>query len=285
MIFVEMDHTLITVGNSHKIMVTPNSPVSRNAQIRVQSSALADILSRVTLDKPSGAIRILFKKSGSVSIWTHDIAKTVQMLVTDLEIPDIKVKEDCVLLIEPDSFANLLLSKYVDQNVQITTSANNAIVIKDQQGSEVVFHPADESDCQIVPDRWIMPKDSDGWIQIPQKDNETCTSRITISRNDLAKGVIDMKVANAPYVVFSFGSKKSSCRSGHWGVKSNQSQTQITANVEGDDIDVVFTDNLSGILSKAIGDAFTIQKHSEVPFVIMECGAIRFVASEAQKEV
>ena len=266
-------------------MTTPNSAVSRSAQIRVQASVLADILSRLTLDKPSGAIKILFKKSGSVSVWTHDIAKTVQMIMTDQTISDMKVKEDCVLLIEPDSFANLLQSKYADQIVQITTSANQPIVIKDQQGSEVVFHPADESDCQIVPDRWIMPTGSSGWIRIPSKNNEPCTSRITISRNDLAKGMIDMKVANAPYVVFSFTKKTNTCRSGHWGTKSNQSETRITAKLEGKDTDVVFTENLNGILSKSIGDAFTIQKHSELPFVIVECGAIRFVASEAQKEI
>jgi len=278
---------LITVGNSGGFMITPNSPVSRSAQIRVQASILADILSRVTLDKPSGAIRILFKKSGSVSIWTHDISKTIQMIVTDLEISDMKVKEDCVLLIEPDGFANLLQSKYADQTVQITTTANQPIVIKDQNGSQVVFHPADESDCQIVPDRWIMPTGSAGWIRIPQKDNEPCTSKIMISRSELSKGMIDMKVANAPYVVFSFAKGKtgSTCQSGHWGTKTNQSLTRLNATVEGDPTDVVFTENLSGILSKSIGDNFTIQKHSQVPFVIIECGAIRFVASEAQKEI
>ena len=269
-------------------MITPNSPVSRSAQIRVKASSLADILSRVTLDKPSGAIKILFKKSGSVSVWTHDISKTIQMIVTDLEIPDMKVKEDCILLIEPDGFSNLLQSKYADQTVQITTSANQPIVIKDQNGSQVVFHPADEGDCQIIPDRWIMPKNSDGWIQIPQKDMEPCTSRITISRSELSKGVIDMKVANAPYVVFHFDSEKhdlSSCRSGHWGSKTNQSQTRLTAKVEGDPTDVVFTEILSGILSRSVGDSFVIQKHSEIPFVIIESGPIRFVASEAQKEI
>lgn len=263
-------------------MLTPNSEVSRTASIRISANECADILRRVVLDKPSNPVRVLFTDEG-VSVWTHDLAKTIQVLITDADVA-LKVKEPCVLLIDPEPFANLLDKKFSGEMVQITTKANRPIVIKNRAGAKSVFHPADEDDCFLIPDRWLLPKNDDGWFILPMKDNEVCTTKVTIDRHSLANGMTDMKVANAPYVVFNFGPKKSSCSSGHWGTKTNQSHTNIKATVEGDETEVVFTESLGVVLSHTDEDTFVLYKHKDIPFVVVESGDTTIIATEAQRE-
>ena len=273
--------------NRLKIMITPNSHVSRNVKVRVSAAALAKTLKRIVMDKPASPVRMLLTDDG-ISIWTHDISNTMNLLLTNSKVDNLKVKEPCVLLIPPDSFADLLSTKFGNEIVEITTSANKPIVIENKGGSKTIFHPADEDDCAIIPDRWVMPKNKKGWIKIPQKNNEVCTTKITISRETFSQGLIDMKVANAPYVVFSFSNKKggvSTCASGHWGAKSNQSYSPIVAQVEGESVDINLAEILGGIISRCDGDIFTLHKHKEVPFIVIECGDTVIIAAETMKEV
>jgi hypothetical protein len=219
-----------------------------------------------------------------MSVWTHDLAKTVQVLITESECAGLKVKEPCVLLIDPDPFANLLDHKFRGEMVQITTKANRPIIIKNRTGAKSIFHPADEDDCFMIPDRWLLPKDKDGWFLLPMKDNEVCTTKVTIDRINLLDGITDMKVANAPYVVFKFDPSKSSCSSGHWGTKTNQSHTNIKATVEGETVEVVFTESLGIVLSHTNEDTFVLYKHKDIPFVVIENGDTTIIATEAQRE-
>ena len=107
-------------------MITPNSEVSRTATVRATASELASILDRVTLDKPSNPVRVLFRNDG-VSVWTHDLAKTIQVLVTDAQVPSLKVEEDCVILVDPSAFADLLHTKFGKGVLKITAKANDTI--------------------------------------------------------------------------------------------------------------------------------------------------------------
>lgn len=265
------------------VMLTPNSDVSRNATIRANASSLAQALQRTVVEKNGNPVRVLFTDDG-MSVWTHDIGKTMQVLITNAKVDSLKVKEPCVLLINADEFSNLLSRKFGDSLVQITTKPNEPINITTKDGGNALYHPADEDDCAIVPDRWKMPKNSAGWIELPQKDNEVCTSRITLSKAALEQGMVDMQVASAPYVVFSFSSKGSRTSSGHWGTKTNQSHTPISATVEGEDVEIGLAGLLKTIVSKLTTDEVVIHKHKDVPFIVMENDDTTIVAAETIKE-
>ena len=264
-------------------MPTPNSSVSRTANIRVDASALSKALTRVQLDNPCNPVKVLFTNDG-ISIWTHDQAKTMNVFLTESKIDDLKVKTDCVLLINPQDFANLLSTKFGGDKVLINTKANAPIIVKNKAGASVTYHPADEDDCAMVPDRWVLPKDKSGWIQIPQKNNEVCTSRITVSRAVLEQGSTDMKVANAPYVVFAFDPSDSTCQSGHWGSKTNQALTKVEAQVEGESVEIGFTNILDKALKITEGESFVLHKHKDVPFTVIENGDMTIIAAETRKE-
>mgnify|MGYP003630618604 CR=1 FL=1 len=264
-------------------MITPNSPVSRNVNIKTDATSLAKAIRRVCVDKPSSPVRMLLRTEG-ISIWTHDLAKTMNIFLTDSVVDGLKVKEDCILLFSPDDFSDLLSTKFRGQEIQIQTKANEPIKIRNLNGSSVVYHPADEGDCAMVPDRWFMDKDAKGWIKIPQKNNESCTSKITISRESLKQGLVDMKVANAPYVVFNFGNTKSICTSGHWAAKANQSHSVIEAELEGEEVEIGLSNSLEKLLSICNGNTFIIYKHRDVPFVIIECSDMRLIIAENRRD-
>tara|TARA_R110002050_G_scaffold7274_2_gene28428 strand:+ start:33946 stop:34743 length:798 start_codon:yes stop_codon:yes gene_type:complete len=264
-------------------MITPNTSVNRNVNIQTDATSLAKAIRRVCVDKPSSPVRMLLRNEG-ISIWTHDMAKTMNIFLTDSEVDELKVKNDCILLISPDDFSDLLSTKFRGQQIQIQTKANQPIKIRNQTGSSVIYHPADEGDCAMVPDRWYMEKDDKGWIKIPQKNNESCTSKITISRASLKQGLIDMKVANAPYIVFNFSTTKSTCSSGHWASKANQSHSVIEAEVEGEDVEIGLSNSLEKLLSICNGDSFTIHKHKDVPFVTIECSDMRIIIAENRRD-
>lgn len=262
--------------------LTPNSEVSRTVEIRVSASALSELMDKVCADSPPNPVRVIFTNDGA-SVWTHDMAKTVQILATNYPLAGLKVKEPCVILVDPRSFGELLATKF-DGTVKITTDASQPIIVKAKGGANVVYHPADEDDCHCVPDHWVMDKNSDGWTVFTMFDDEPATSRVTISREELHRGIIDMQVAKAPYVVFDFKSSGSSCASGHWGSKTNRSYSAVEAKLEGEDCEVCFTENLGMLVTKFNSEVVTLQKHSRAPFVIIESGAITMVASEAQRE-
>jgi hypothetical protein len=87
-------------------MMTPNSEVSRTVTARANASSLSKALKRVVLDKPSSPVRMLLTDDG-MSVWTHDISNTMNLLITNSKIDDLKVKEPCVLLLDPDGFSDL----------------------------------------------------------------------------------------------------------------------------------------------------------------------------------
>ncbi len=263
--------------------LTPNSPVSREGIVRAESSSLSTALRRAVLDNPSNPVKALFTNDG-LSIWTHDIAKTVQLIMTNSTITGLKVKNPVIMLLDPESMASLLDTKFPGEMVKLECKPNSPITVTSRSGGNVVYHPADEDDCFIVPDHWIMPKDSDGWFTIPMKNGEKCTTRVTLSKQEMQNGIVDMTVAGAPYVSFDFNVNGSTCESGHWGSKTNRSMTPINAVVEGPAISLNFTENLGGILGRLDGENYVVQKHSETPFTIIESGSTVVVATEAQRE-
>ena len=276
------------------MQTTPNSDVSRKVQLRVKASSLAKQLRRVCLDTPPQPVRVLFTAVG-MSVWTHDLSKTMHLFLTDAPLEDYKVKEPCVLLVNPKEFSDVLSTKYREAQVQIKTEANQPITITDKSLNSTTIYPADEDDCAMVPDRWQMPESSSkpGWKTIPQQGNlpgnAICTTRVEINRPELVKAVVDMQVASAPYCEFIFGGF-SSVTSGHWTSKTTRSQSVLTCTVETAEKrkdstqKIGLTDAiLTRILSTASGDEFVIHKHSKTPFAIFDCGDMTAVVAETQK--
>ena len=264
-------------------VITPNSDVSRTVKAKVNASELSSLLNAVALDNPPSPVRVLLTEDG-VSVWTHDNSKTIQAIIDNRALADLEVEEPCVILVEPKAFADLLVAKFGVKAVRISTSAGKPITIKSKDGATATYHASDEDDCNIVPDHWILPTDDDGKRVFPMFDNEPATSVVKTSRSELNRGLTDMKVAKAPYVVFSFGEKKSSCQSGHWGSKSNRSSSPITAELDGEEVEVCFTQNLSTILSTLDGESIKIHKHNKGGFVVLEGATTSVVATEAIRE-
>ena len=266
-------------------MITPNSDVARNTTIQADANLLASTLRRICIDTPSSPVRILFQTNGTLSVWTHDVAKTMHLYLNHSPIAGMRVKEDCILLVNPLEFSDLLSTKFSGKTVRIETSANQPIEVRSKDGSQATYFPADEDDCAMVPDRFWLEKNSEGWIMIQQQDNEVCTTMVSTSRQSLSQGVVDMKVASAPYVVFKFSKQGSSCSSGHWGSKTNKSSSPIQADVEGEDVEIGLTSILTTVLSTSNSDEFTLFKHKAMNWVVIESGDIRMVVAETTKEV
>lgn len=269
--------------------ITPNSPtLSRTVKARVSANEFSALLQRTVLDNPPTPVKILLEEDG-VSIWTHDAAKTIQLLVDRAEVGTLRVAEPCVLLVEPKSFAELLKAKFAGEVVEINTEAGQPITVKNRTGSSVTYHPADEDDCNAIPDHWVLPVD-DGYRVFPMFDNEKATSRIAIPISELKKALVDMNIAKAPYVVFDFKASGSTCQSGHWGSKSNRSTSPVSATVDGEDTEVCFTENLSRLLGcfDPRSEALVIHKHTKGGFIVLEAHdhtPTTVVATEAIREV
>jgi hypothetical protein len=267
--------------------ITPNSSeLSRTADIKVSADELSASLSAIITDNPPAPVRMMLTKSGGMSVWTYDNAKTLQVLVDNKLLLGLKVKDDCVLLVEPKAFSELLSAKFAGQVVRIQTSANKPIVVKTKAGGQAVYHAADEDECHTVPDHWRLQKDSSGIYSFPMFENEPSTLIVKLSRSELQRGLVDMQVAKAPYVVFSFNEhmKRATCSSGHWGAKSNQSTSPIEADIIRGSGEVCFTSNLTTILKALDGDSILIQKHDKGTFVVLDAQTTSIVATEAIRE-
>jgi hypothetical protein len=268
---------------------TPNSPtLSRTVKARVSANEFSALLQRTVLDNPPTPVKLLLEEEG-VSVWTHDAAKTIQLLIDRAEVGTLRVSEPCVLLVEPKSFAELLKSKFAGEVVEINTEAGQPITVNNRTGSTVTYHPADEDDCNAIPDHWVLPVD-DGYRVFPMFDNEKATSRIAISTSELKKALVDMNIAKAPYVVFDFKAAGSTCQSGHWGSKSNRSTSPVSATIDGADTEVCFTENLTRILGcfDPRSEAIIIHKHEKGGFIVLEAHdhtPTTVVATEAIREV
>ena len=81
--------------------------------------------------------------------------------------------------------------------------------------------PADEDDCMTIPDRNILPIADDKRL-FPMFENEPATSEAVFTNAELTKANMEMKTANAPYVVMTFNTE-SEARSGHWNGKTTRS--------------------------------------------------------------
>ena len=187
------------------------------------------------------------------------------------------------MLVEPKAFSELLTAKFAGQNVRIQTSANKPIKVMTKAGGQAIYHAADEDECHTVPDHWRLKTDDSGIYSFPMFDNEQSSLVVKVSRSELQRGLVDMQVAKAPYVVFKFD-KKSTCSSGHWGAKSNQSTSPIQADIIKGSGEVCFTSNLGTILNALLGDEILIQKNDKGTFVILDGQTTSVVATEAIRE-
>ena len=266
--------------------LTPNSEVSRDVKVRVRANALADLCEAVTIENPPSPIRLVLDKAGA-TVWTHDTSRTVQVLVNEFPLAGLRCSDPCVLLVQPKQFGELLRSKFKEEPVEITAGAAEPIVIKAKNGSQVVYHAADEDDCATVPDHWILPIDDDGNRIFTMYDSEPAATQVLIDVDELKRGLVDMRIANAPYVEFNFG-EDCYAESGHWGAKTNQSKTPITADVDGEPAVVCFTENLGDIINRFKGSTqVKIQRHSKGGlFVISSADGpdVTIVATEAVRE-
>ena len=262
---------------------TPNSSdLSRDADVMASADSLAEALRAIITDNPPAPVRLMLTNDG-LSVWTYDNAKTLQVLVDDRVVKGLKVKQNCVLLVEPKAFSELLTAKFAGQNVRIQTSANKPIKVMTKAGGQAIYHAADEDECHTVPDHWRLKTDDSGIYSFPMFDNEQSSLVVKVSRSELQRGLVDMQVAKAPYVVFKFD-KKSTCSSGHWGAKSNQSTSPIQADIINGSGEVCFTSNLGTILNALLGDEILIQKNDKGTFVILDGQTTSVVATEAIRE-
>lgn len=267
---------------------TPNdASLSRKVSVRVRANCLADLCDTVTIENPPQPVRLVISEDGG-TIWTHDTSRTAQVLVNDYPLAGLRIKEPCVLLVQPRQFSELLRAKFKDEAVEIETDSTKPIHIKAKSGASVVYHAADEDDCATVPDHWILPVDDDGNRVFPMFDDEPATSKIVVDTDEIKRGLLDMRIANAPYVEFVFADAGSYAQSGHWGAKTNQSKTPITADIEGDDCVVCFTENLADIISRFKGSTqVEIQRHNKGGLFVISAADgpdVTIIATEAVRE-
>lgn len=269
-------------------MASPNQPTEHEAKLRVDTSSLAEALDVVALDSPAVPVKILFD-GDSMSVWTHDSARTVQVMVDDWPVKDLTVENKSAIVVNPDSLSALLKAKF-DGRIEVTSGKDSRLDIRSSSGSSVSVTSAAEEECNTIPDHWRLGMD-DGWVTFPMLDNQRATTRALIGLDELRRGLVDMKVSSAPYVVFRFnpGESPSFCQSGHWQSKATHSRTIVDATVEGESIEVCFTTALASILSRFPGcDKVMVQKHTDAPFFVVHSvgkeGNIQVIATEAVRE-
>ena len=156
---------------------------------------------------------------------------------------------------------------------------------KNHGGAEVM--PADEDDCLLIPDRWVLPHDENGNITFPMFNNEPATATAEISITELRKAYHEMTTAKAPYVVITFD-KKSEARSGHWTSKTTRSWVPLETKVTGS-FTVSLTESFKTLLNLFHTETtmLRISKHDKGQFVALEAmdgPTTTAVATEAIKE-
>lgn len=267
-------------------MLTPNSKVSRSARVEANGTSLASFLSMLALDTPPLPVRILFENEGA-SCWTMNTGKTLMVFIDRYPIEGLKVKQPCAIVCNPKELADLVRSKSRGETVRLTTEANEPIVVSTKSNGGAEIMPADEEDCMTIPDRNVLPT-KDGQLVFPMFDNEVATSEATIDKTVLTTASMEMKVANAPYVVMTVD-KKSEVRAGHWGAKTTRSWTPIEATFTGEPFTVAFTDTIQVILSTlTASNGLKVAKHTKGQFVAIRTTTepkITIIATEAIKEI
>lgn len=267
--------------------LTPNSKVSRSVRLSANGTSLAAFVSRLALDSPPVPVRILFEPEGA-SCWTMNAGKTLMVMFDKHPIDGLKVKQPCVIVCNPKELADLVRSKSRGDMVRISAEASEPITITTKSNGGAEIMPADEDDCMTIPDRNILPIADDKRL-FPMFDNEPATSEAVFTNAELTKANMEMKTANAPYVVMTFNTK-SEARSGHWNGKTTRSWTPIEAALTGEPFTVAFTDTLNNIISVLVSttDSLKVSKHSKGQFVVIESltgHKTTIVATEAIKEI
>ena len=267
--------------------LTPNSKVPRTVKVQCDGMGIAELLDKVCLDSPPVPVRILFEPEG-VSVWTLNVPKTMQCLISRWPIAGLKVKEPCVVIADPKELSNVIRAKSRGLSVRIETAASQPIKITTPSNGGAEIMPSDEDDCLLIPDRWVIPK-KDGKFVFPMFDNEPATSEATISKEQLTLAYREMQSANAPYVVITFD-KECEARSGHWTSKSTKSWVPIQADWTGEPFTVSFTECLKSVIGAFSKDTTTLRvaKHTKGQFVVIESvdGAkTTVVVTEALREI
>lgn len=267
--------------------LTPNSRVSRTVRVEVNGVAMAQFLESIAMDKPAVPVRILFQSSG-VSSWSLNAGKTLMLRLDSWPLDGLKVREPCVMVCDPKEMAGIIRAKCGDGNIRITADANTPISIKTKGRGGAEVMPADEDDCQTIPDRNILPHNSDGEIVFPMFENEPASSSAILSKSELRIAMSEMTTANAPYVVITFDNK-SEARSGHWNGKTTRSWSPMDAKIKGESFTTSFTDTLNTIVSRFHNSTtqLRISKHKKGQFVVIETTDgfnVTILATEAIRE-
>ena len=268
--------------------LTPNSKVSRSVRISANGASLAGFLSRLALDSPPLPVRILFEPEGA-SCWTMNAGKTLMVMFDKHPIDGLKVKQPCVIICNPKELSDLVRSKSRGETVKVSTEASEPIRITTKSNGGAEIMPADEDDCLTIPDRNILPIADDKRL-FPMFENEPATSESTFAITELTKANMEMKTANAPYVVMTFSPTSSEARSGHWNGKTTRSWTPLEATLTGETFTAAFTDTINTVLAVLIGttDTLKVSKHLKGQFVVIESLSghkTTIVATEAIKEI
>ncbi len=269
-------------------MVSPNQPTEDETKLRIDSGAFAAALDVVSLDSPAVPVKILFEGE-NMSVWTHDSARTIQVMMDDYPVKDLDAKDKASLIVNPDSMSQLLKAKF-NGTIEVTRNSDSRVNLRSSNGSSVSVTSSAEDECNTIPDHWRLGMD-EGWVTFPMLENAKATTRALVSVDELRKGLVDMKISGAPYAVFRLngGEKPSFCQSGHWQSKATTSVTIIEADVEGESIEVCFTTALASILSRFPGsEKVMLQKHTDAPFFVVHTlgkeGRIQVIATEAVRE-
>ena len=266
-------------------MMTPNDTLSEDCHLLVNAESLSGLMDLIDIEDLLSPVKVVFTKSGA-TIWAHDANKTIQAFV-DYPLEKYNLKSDpTYMVVEPKRMRDLLNAKFKGSQIRITRKAGEAVTIESKTGGKTVLYPPDLDECLVVPDHWVLPMEK-GWIQFPMLDNAPAQTKVTITADELNRGLIDMRVAGASYCVFEFNDSSSQASSGHWQTKETTSRTPIKAKVEGEDASVAFPDLLGAVTScYPNGDELLIYKHEKTPFFILtnKADTVRILVTEAQNE-
>lgn len=117
--------------------------------------------------------------------------------------------------------------------------AESKLFYRDQKTGKFVFPTYEQRGNDIV---WIKDKNGNNVMDV-------CSTRAFVSSQELAKGLFDMSIAGANYVIYNFSQSGSFASSGKFYKKGNTSSTPIVADVEGPDVEINMPNVIKDILS------------------------------------
>ena len=269
---------------------TPSSEVPRRVDVSVNAGRFCTFLDAGTVDDPATPVRVLFTTEGA-SIWTTNQTRTLQVFIDRWDVVEGLPSADCVMLVNPKELSDMLKNKFGrDELVRIQTDVHKPIEISGESSGGASIMPSDEDECLTIPDRWVLPI-VDGVRTFPMFRNEPDDHIITMSIDQLRRGLKDMTTAKAPYIEYTWSSGKAKCEAGHWTSKTSRSWSDVDfVAVKGaDNWSIRFTDNLRTIIRRfdPATETVTISKHRDGQFVIIDSTDGEFtsvLATEAVRE-